>query len=49
MEMRQQAGRSMTLRQAEDLAKKVAELNAKSPETFILNENVYFIVVSKDS
>ena len=40
MEMRQQAGRSMTLRQADDLAKKVAELNAKSPETLILNDAV---------
>jgi ubiquinone/menaquinone biosynthesis C-methylase UbiE len=40
MEMRQQAGRSMTLRQAEDLAKKVAELNAKSPDTLILNKEV---------
>jgi hypothetical protein len=40
MEMRQQAGRSMTLRQAEDLAKKVAELNAKSPDTLILNKDV---------
>ena len=40
MEMRQQAGRSMTLRQAEDLAKKVAELNAKSPDTLILSDTV---------
>jgi ubiquinone/menaquinone biosynthesis C-methylase UbiE len=40
MEMRQQAGRSMTLRQADNLAKKVAELNAKSPETLILSDTV---------
>jgi ubiquinone/menaquinone biosynthesis C-methylase UbiE len=40
MEMRQQAGRSMTIRQAEDLSKKVAELNAKFPETLILSDNV---------
>jgi ubiquinone/menaquinone biosynthesis C-methylase UbiE len=40
MEMRQQAGRSMTLRQADDLAKKVAELNKKSPETLILSDTV---------
>jgi ubiquinone/menaquinone biosynthesis C-methylase UbiE len=40
MEMRQQAGRSMTLRQADDLAKKVAELNAKSLKTLILSDTV---------
>lgn len=40
MEMRQQSGRAMTLRQAEDLAKKVAQLNAQSPDTLILNNNV---------
>jgi ubiquinone/menaquinone biosynthesis C-methylase UbiE len=40
MEMRQQGGRSMTLRQADDLAKKVANLNAKSPETLVLDPNL---------
>jgi ubiquinone/menaquinone biosynthesis C-methylase UbiE len=40
MEMRQQAGRSMTLRQAQELAQKVAELNAQRPETLILNPDV---------
>jgi ubiquinone/menaquinone biosynthesis C-methylase UbiE len=40
MEMRQQAGRSMTLRQAQDLAQKVAELNAQSPDNLILNPEV---------
>ncbi|MFN4145459.1 MAG: class I SAM-dependent methyltransferase [Runella sp.] len=38
MEMRQQAGRATVLRQAEDLAKKVAELNAQSPETLVLTD-----------
>ena len=37
MEMRQQAGRAMTLRQAQELAQKVAELNAQRPETLTLN------------
>ncbi len=40
MEMRQQAGRSTVLRQAQTLAEKVAELNAQNPETLILNDSV---------
>ena len=40
MEMCKQAGRSLTLRQAEELAKKVAELNTKSPGILILNKDV---------
>ena len=40
MEMRQQAGRSTVLRQADELAQKVAELNAKSPATLVLNPAV---------
>jgi ubiquinone/menaquinone biosynthesis C-methylase UbiE len=40
MEMRQQAGRATVLRQADDLAQKVAQLNAQSPETLILNDSV---------
>lgn len=40
MEMRQQAGRSLTYRQGLELSKKVAALNAQKPETLVLNEQV---------
>lgn len=40
MEMRQQAGRSMTYRQAEDLSNKVKEWNARNPSTLMLNDDV---------
>ena len=40
MEMRQQAGRSLTYRQAMALKEKVERLNAQSPQTLVLNDNV---------
>jgi ubiquinone/menaquinone biosynthesis C-methylase UbiE len=40
MEMRQQAGRSLVLRQAENLAKRADALNAQSPDTLVLNPSV---------
>ena len=40
MEMRQQAGRSLTYRQALELKEKVDALNAKQKDTLILNEEV---------
>lgn len=40
MEMRQQAGRSLVLRQAETLANRAQDLNAQSPDTLILNPTV---------
>ncbi len=40
MEMRQQAGRATVLRQADELAQKVADLNAKSPQSLTINPDV---------
>ena len=40
MEMRQQAGRSLTYRQAIELKEKVEALNAQAPGTLILNDAV---------
>ncbi len=40
MEMRQQAGRAMTLRQAEEIAEKVANINAQNSDSLILNAKV---------
>jgi len=40
MEMRQQAGRSLTYRQAEELKQKVENLNNKKPQTLKLNDAV---------
>ncbi len=40
MEMRQQAGRSLTYRQGLELKQKVEQLNAQSPDTLILNDEV---------
>jgi ubiquinone/menaquinone biosynthesis C-methylase UbiE len=40
MEMRQQNGRTITLRQAHELASKVAELNKSNPDTLKLNSDV---------
>ena len=40
MEMRQQAGRSLTYRQAGELAERVRRLNERAPERLILDEGV---------
>ncbi|TAF96281.1 MAG: class I SAM-dependent methyltransferase [Cytophagia bacterium] len=40
MEMRQQVGRATVLRQANELAEKVAKLNAQSPDTLTINPDV---------
>lgn len=40
MEMRQQAGRSIVIRQAQDLADKAAKLSAQQPDTLQLNPNL---------
>jgi SAM-dependent methyltransferase len=40
MEMRQQNGRTITLRQAAELARKAEELNKRNPETLKLNPDV---------
>lgn len=40
MEMRQQAGRSVVLRQAESLAARAAELNAQRPDTLVLDPSL---------